>query len=323
MKDPLAVLLSLRQRARWPQALMLHGQNGVGRRYLARWIAAAILGLDEKHCEQFARAYFETDASSAGCHPDFLEIQPPPDKKIINVDLIRSLIEFLQLRSHGGGDRVTIIAPAEAMNQEAANCLLKVLEEPPGGAAIMLVVESPAQLPPTIVSRCHKMRISGPAPEMLRQWLRGVDPATDWDLLLEFASGRPLQALALSRSGFADTVRQYQQDLVQLQNGAVTPVTVARRWKSADPGLLLRWLYGDVARAIIEASLRGEAASGLKVNDWPLKSPAKPLTIDHMYERLREIEELYRNRHRPINPELQLTAVLQRWFSGAARNAGG
>lgn len=317
------MLLSLRQRGRWPQALMLHGQDGVGRRYLCRWMAATILGIEGKRCERFARAYLESDTEFTANYPDFMEIQPPPDKKIIGVDLIRSLIEFLQLRSHGGGDRVAMIAPAEAMNQEAANCLLKVLEEPPGGSAIMLVVESPAQLPPTIVSRCHKMRISGPPPQMLRHWLQALDPAADWDLLLEFAAGRPLQALALGRSDLADSIRQYRQDLRELQNGVVTPVTIARRWKSMDPGLLLRWLYGQVARALIDASLRGETATGLKLNDGPLKSRAKPLTIDRMHERLREIEELYRHRHRSTNPELQLTAVLQHWVGGTTRSTGG
>lgn len=321
-RQSLTALLAQRQRGRWPQALMLYGPQGIGRHYISRWLAAAIVGVDERRREQFARAGMEAYGSSAGCHPDILEVVPPPEKKIIPVDSIRSLIDFLHLRSHGAGERIVIITPAEAMNQEAANCLLKALEEPPGGACIMLVVESPTQLPATIVSRCHKMRIVGPALEVTRQWLREIDPAIDWDLLLEFASGRPLPALALGRSGFADTAREHQQDLLDLEKGAVSAVTVARRWKGTDFGMLLHWLYGRTARSILAVSLRGETAAGLKTRSGVLKYPAKLLTIERMHERLREIEDLYRNRHRPLNQELQLTAMLQHWFGVADRTAG-
>lgn len=322
-QGPLDTLLALRRRGRWPQALMLHGPAGTGRHYVSRWMAAAITGLDETRCERFARAGMEPDGGSAGCHPDILEVLPPPEKKIIPVDAIRSLIDFLHLRSHGAGERIVIITPAEAMNQEAANCLLKVLEEPPAGASILLVVESPTQLPATIVSRCHKIRITGPAPELMRQWLRHMEPAIDWDLLLEFASGRPLPALALGRSGFADVAREHQQDLLNLQQGSASPVAVARRWKGTDFGMLLHWLYGRTARAIVEASLQGETATGRKTQPGGLKYPAKVRTMETMHERLREIEDLYRNRHRSFNQELQLTALLQHWFGDADRAAGG
>lgn len=319
---PLSTLLALRRRGRWPQALMLHGPAGTGRRYIGRWMAAAITGIGKAACERFARAGMEADGGSAGCHPDILEVLPPPEKKIIPVDSIRSLIDFLHLRSHGAGERIVIITPAEAMNPEAANCLLKALEEPPAGASILLVVESPTQLPATIVSRCHKIRINAPAPEMTRQWLQHIEPAIDWELLLEFACGRPLPALALGRGGFADTAREHQQDLLDLQRGSASPVAVARRWKGTDLGMLLHWLYACTARAIAEASLREETATGRKTHPGVLKYPEKVLTMEAMHERLREIEDLYRNRHRSLNQELQLTALLQHWSGAGGRSAG-
>ena len=151
--DSLPWLEAARQRlnelvdaGRCPHALLIQGRAGMGRRHLALWLAERVLGADP------SRSVGDDPDSEAG-HPDFVTLEIPADKTQIVVNQTRELIEFLQLTSHGGRGRVAVIYPAEAMNRNTANALLKTLEEPPAGTVIVLIAESPRSLPPTILSR--------------------------------------------------------------------------------------------------------------------------------------------------------------------------
>jgi DNA polymerase-3 subunit delta' len=112
----------------------------------------------------------------------------------IKVDQIRALDDFLNLKSHRGGSRVALIHPAEAMNPNAANAVLKGLEEPPGLAQFILVSHRPARLLATLRSRCVAVPVAVPDPEAGLAWLtaQGVRDPRSW---LAYASGSPLQAL--------------------------------------------------------------------------------------------------------------------------------
>ena len=150
----------------------------------------------------FARARERSPASPAtrcrwflaGNHPDFRRVEseavakvPPPadrDEEAptskratkqpsieIKVDQVRELADFLYVRSHRGGVRLALVHPAEDMNENAANALLKGLEEPPAGAMFILVSHRPAQLLPTIRSRCVAVPVPIPPREAALQWL--------------------------------------------------------------------------------------------------------------------------------------------------------
>lgn len=112
-----------------------------------------------------------------------------------------SLQEFLSLRTYAGGARVAIIARADRLTEEAANSLLKTVEEPPPRTHLLLTAHSPERLPATIVSRCGRLAlglVEGPA---IEAWLRdrhGVDAATA-KLAAELGAGRPGRALRLSQ----------------------------------------------------------------------------------------------------------------------------
>jgi DNA polymerase-3 subunit delta' len=207
-----------RQGERLHHALLLHGPSGIGKLALAEHFAQTLL------CETPGAAAKPCGACDgcrwfqAGSHPDFRRLEPEalarriaqdddaegnapaPTKAAkpsqeIKVDQVRELDGFLNLRSHRGRARIVLVHPAEAMNPNASNALLKALEEPQAGAHFILVSHRPARLLPTIRSRCVAIPLGLPERGLALSWLKcqGVPEAEGW---LQFAGGAPLQALA-------------------------------------------------------------------------------------------------------------------------------
>ncbi|MEC7803529.1 MAG: hypothetical protein VX533_01615, partial [Pseudomonadota bacterium] len=85
--------------------------------------------------------------------------------------------------------------PADAMTVNAANSLLKTLEEPPAGSVICLVTEALSRLPATIISRCQRVRVPVAPSEIALSWLQQIDAGPDWAPILEAAGGAPFLAL--------------------------------------------------------------------------------------------------------------------------------
>jgi DNA polymerase III subunit delta' len=204
------VLDAFRQRLeRLPHALLVHGARGTGKLALAERMAQLLLceSAAQKPCGACDGCRWFT----AGTHPDFRRVEPEilmkvpvddeaPEKEkkgkpsiVIKIDQVRELADFLNLRSHRGGRRVTLIHPAEDMVPAAANALLKGLEEPPGDAVFILVSHRPARLLPTIRSRCIALGVGIPSQEVAAGWLadQGVKDAQRW---LAYAGGAPLAA---------------------------------------------------------------------------------------------------------------------------------
>jgi DNA polymerase-3 subunit delta' len=216
------ILDSLRRRLdALPHALLVHGPQGVGKLALAERAAQLVL------CESADPARRPCDACdgcrwfSAGSHPDFRRVEPEalaaapeaaaeegstdPARKgkpsqDIKVAQIRELADFLNLGSHRGRRRVALVHPAEEMNANAANALLKGLEEPPGGAMFILVSHRPARLLPTIRSRCVSVAVPLPDAQAALAWLRG-EGIRDAERWLAYAGGAPLRARHYAENG--------------------------------------------------------------------------------------------------------------------------
>lgn len=200
------ILDSLARRLeRLPHALLVYGPRGVGKLVLAERAAQLLL------CEGEKKPCDACDACRwflAGNHPDLRRLEPEilwaekPDKPSseIKVDQIRELADFLYIGSHRGRLRVALVHPAEDMNENAANALLKGLEEPPAGAVFILVSHRPAQLLPTVRSRCVAVPVPLPPPEAAMEWLveKGVKEPQRW---LAYAGGAPLRALENAEQG--------------------------------------------------------------------------------------------------------------------------
>ena len=120
-------------------AYLFHGPKGVGKRAAARAFAAALLG-DERRV-------------LAGTHPDLFLLEALGE--MIRIDEVRALHRDLHMRPYEAEWRVYVIADAHLLNEDAADALLKDLEEPPPYAVIVLVADELGPLPPTIRSRCQ------------------------------------------------------------------------------------------------------------------------------------------------------------------------
>lgn len=200
--------------ARTPHAVLIHGPEGIGKLALAKHLSQALL------CEIGDRSAAPCGSCegcrwfAAGSHPDFRLVEPEAMARTapgeaedlpvsaakagkpsqdIKVDQVRALDGFLSLGSHREGRRVALVHPAEAMNPNAANALLKSIEEPPGNALFILVSHRPARLLPTVRSRCVAIPVPIPHAAAAEAWL-AAEGARDAGFWLAYAGGAPLKA---------------------------------------------------------------------------------------------------------------------------------
>ncbi len=223
--EALAALRQALASGRCPHGWLFHGRQGVGKATLAYRFARALLapegapdatlGLDPAH--PVARQV------AAGAHPDLEVLQPPErgakearQRAEIPVDLIRKATAAFHGTPALAGRRVLLVDGAELMNRNAANALLKPLEEPPPRAVLILVSHRPAQVLPTLRSRCAKLAFGGlPAPllqQLLARYADGYDSAT-LAAVTGLARGSIGTALALLE---ADWLSAYQSLLRHL-----------------------------------------------------------------------------------------------------------
>jgi DNA polymerase III subunit delta' len=161
---PVRILQTLLRNAVLPHALLFTGMSGVGKRTAARIIAMAL------NCRQ--RPLDDPCGKCPACrqilgdkHPDIPLIEPQAN--LLRIDRIRALLAALSMKPFSARHRVVIIAEAQCMNPEAANALLKTLEEPPLHTMVILTASQKSDLLPTIVSRCRHIRFNPLGPQDL------------------------------------------------------------------------------------------------------------------------------------------------------------
>nr|WP_216860255.1 DNA polymerase III subunit delta' [Polynucleobacter sp. JS-Polo-80-F4] len=191
--------------ANFPNAILLHGQSGIGKFAFSVELAKALLCENAsneikpcKHCE--ACHWFDT-----GNHPDFISLVPEThrkllphadyesddspkkgksardddgessekkEKKNISIEETRHAIENLSIGSHRGGNRVILIYPLEMLRSDSANTLLKSLEEPPANTIFILLADRVDRVLPTIRSRCRLLTAPRPDRDQGLTWLK-------------------------------------------------------------------------------------------------------------------------------------------------------
>lgn len=215
--------------ARGAHAVLFHGPAGIGKKRLAVAVGSAALceapRSDGRACGQCAGCML----LGAGHHPDLRVVVPdacaalrpvpaenPEDgpatddgaeddgsatdeepgrvSREIKLKPIQALADAMGVGTLRGGRRVVVIAPADALRTEAANALLKMLEEPPPATLFVLASDAPERMLPTILSRCLLVRVAAPAHDVARAWLAAQD-IEDPEQRLAEAGGAPFAAL--------------------------------------------------------------------------------------------------------------------------------
>jgi DNA polymerase III subunit delta' len=314
----------LRLRVLKGHAQLITGSAGLGQFELALQLASSWL------CEQ-PRANGLACGHCASCHlieakshPDLAMLMPEtlmlarmwplPEKaqdeidskkrqpsKIIRVDDVREAITFAQRTNSRGVGKVAVIYPAHAMNREAANALLRTLEEPVGETRFILVSDDSTVLLPTIRSRCQTFVVTAPKQALALDWLTTQEMSlADAKIWLKFAGGQPKTAFDLAEKFMSTKVLQNMPAI--LKSGA-TAAQLPTGLVEA-PQLLLDFLQklchdllckaqGALPRFFETEWLANLNPAVKRLSDWSKALNSHVRSVEH-----------------PLNPSLRLEAIL-------------
>jgi DNA polymerase-3 subunit delta' len=288
---------------RLPHAVLLAGPSGVGKRSAAAWIARQRLG---KGVESDLPAHPPERPE----HPDLRWIIPPEDKLTIGIEQIRELVADLGLTSFEGAGKVAVIEPANAMTNNAANSLLKTLEEPPGDTLLILIADRVGRLPATIFSRCQRIDFAPPKEADALRWLNRLQAGAAWADALRVAGGAPIAAISALES--LETSTLMARDLNALGRDDASPVEVAARWAKLDPAFVFNWLAQQVKLAAIVQSAGRDRAIGAAIEDSVLRR----MDTRNLFCYLDIINRLRGQPGGSYNVQLTLEGLLIDWVDG-------
>ncbi len=300
-----------------PHALLLIGPDGIGKRALAAQLAALVL------CQQphpAGRACGQCRACqmfAAGSHPELRRCAPEPDSKVIKVDQIRLLSEQVALTSQGDW-QVFLIDPADRMNVNAANALLKTLEEPRPGSLLILLAESRGRLPATILSRCQQLILPRPTREDALAFVQSkveFDQSQVEQALLA-AADSPGLAIRYLNDDSMDDWTQCADELAQIAGGQADPAQAATAWTGETLAQRLEWLSRWlIALARGHRQALPESLSGLLAN-WSDGGNNRHRVHDRSKNLIMMAEKVNRGRallETAARPELVVEELLIDW----------
>jgi DNA polymerase-3 subunit delta' len=218
------------RRDRLAHAYLFTGPAGVGKRLFAAELAKALL------CEKRAAGELEACERCPACvqveantHPDFFTAARPPEALEFPIELMRELCQGFALKSARGRGKVVLVDDADDLSEEAANCFLKTLEEPPPRSVLILIGTSPDRQLQTIVSRCQVIRFAPLPAELVDELLQrqGVEDAALRARLVRLSGGSPGLAKELADPALWEFRRQL---VAELAKTPINPVSLSRQW---------------------------------------------------------------------------------------------
>lgn len=222
----LAEIIAAYQSQRLHHAWLITGKQGIGKATLAWHFAQYVLssGTNGPQNIDFTQAVARLAAS--GGHPDLFLLSRDVDEKtgdvkdIISIDQARKLAPFMHLTASYMGWRIAIIDEAHALNRNAQNALLKLIEEPPQKALIIMTATSSGLLLPTIRSRCRVLSLKPLDTPTLQKVLslNGFDLGSgeDYKTILELAEGSAGLALRLASTDCIALLQDMEHLLINL-----------------------------------------------------------------------------------------------------------
>ncbi len=246
---------------RLPHAIVITGVDGLGKLTLANQMVATML------CEQYDASEPCGQCHScqlfiAGSHPDHILIEPEESGKQIKIEQIRALKDKQELTPTVAKWKTVIISPADNMNVNANNSLLKLLEEPQENTLLILVSSRSYRLPITILSRCQKLELTAPEPNITTDWLQqqGTFDNEVIEQLLPLAKGAPLKVLEMLDTDVLSTIQQLEHDFNSLLQSKANPVSLAKDWQQYDLIMVLNYLQLVVKKQLISIQNKSNSA---------------------------------------------------------------
>jgi DNA polymerase-3 subunit delta' len=315
-------------RRRIPQTLLFSGAEGVGKATLARRFAALLLGDPQKieqddlglesnraaiaEREKWPAAKRNEDPLLFGSHPDFVTFAPDGPLRQITIPQMRLLRDRAPLKPLKGEWRVFLIDQIDRANEQAANSLLKTLEEPPAHLILIMTARNPFDLLPTIRSRAIPFRLSPLAEDEMREFIRsrGLDEP---DRRRTLSEGSPGLAVSIDLEAY-DRRRTAMLALMSVASGMQpfgawlkhSDSIAARRSEKLDSYLdVLYVLLGDVVRlanglpAIRNDDIRGD-----------LEGLARRVSFDWLRMAVIKVDELMDLMRRNIQKSIALDALV-------------
>jgi DNA polymerase-3 subunit delta' len=288
---------------RLAHGLLIHEDPGAGGMQLAHWIAQRV------NCREPSRAPCgecqECRWIAADQHPDVTRLSPEEDSQYIKIEPVRELIAELTLTAHGRGYKVVIFSPADALHPNAAQALLKTLEEPAKRTLILLVTSQPSRLLPTVRSRCSKLRLPGPKREAAVSYLEAARGAGPWAEALTATGAGPFELIDADPAALAKLRSETLRTLEDIGSGNLQPPAIAERWAKDDLSIRLSCLESWVTDRILESAPIRDATH--------LSGAGLPPKICRLFEFSDAIRDMRKLAHTPINKTMAVEALLWRW----------
>ena len=239
-----------REQNRIPQALLISGSKGMGKYGLAKRFTYSLLCSNPSDEGWMCGKCRNCQLIESGTHPDFKQIKPEDEKKIVSVNQIRAVIADTYLKPQFEKYRVILINPADGMTISAANAFLKCLEEPTERTLFILITDKPYKLPATIASRCQKLAIAVPDKMIVIEWMNSTGINENQETLLNLLQGGILRPNQLAET---ETLKQRIdcfEDWMAIAKNKNHPSLVSEKWLGIPEPELLNWIISWVADLI-------------------------------------------------------------------------
>ena len=299
---------------RMAHACLIAGPEGLGKLELARQVAVTLLCQKQeakacgvcRSCVLFA----------GGAHPDFRLLTFEVNQKNgklrteLVIGQVRELNASMQLTNTISPRKVALLYPAEAMNRNTANALLKTLEEPLGEAVLLLVAHDPSRLAATIRSRCQKISVRLPDEQAAVNWLasqKKVDTEAA-RMALRASAGSPLRALRLLEQGNMEQFRFVEKMLVDIGAGEVAVAGVMDACSALDEHELWTWLSLISARRL-RACFDRAGGTGKGHGESTARESGT-----HLHRQLCLLQSLADNNRRVLTTSLRKDLLLRDWL---------
>lgn len=290
-------------------AQLLSGPAHLGKAELAVLLAKRLMCREASDALPACGRCLSCQRFEQGSHGDFRQIGIELNEKTgklktaIGVDQIRAMSEWLGLSSQLGGVRVVVIETAHRLNVQAANALLKTLEEPMPGRYLILVTEQSKALPITVRSRCQRLEVPMPSKQQAQTWLSQKRvPEDAIDHLLMVAGGNPGLMLEWYQQGGMALYEQVYKDMGAISKDQLGASEGARAWL-ADEQAAMRLLFA--------------AGIGYRlVKNWTLGTkslPKPPMAITRLQEWIDGINHLRLSLSQPLRHDLGLAGLMLDW----------